>query len=75
MALKPCPFMSGPWLSSFILFLAFAKACKHVSLWGVENSRKREKKKDGFKMKEWMDMVLSRSCRGGTQMYTHVKGH
>lgn len=73
MALKPRPFMSGPWLSSFILFLVFAKACKHISLWGMENSRKR--KKGGFKEKEWMDKFLSRSYRGGTQMHTQVEGH
>ena len=69
MALKPRPFMSGPWLSSFILFLAFAKACKHISLGGIQNSRKREKR--GFKEKEWMDKFLARSYRGGTQMHTH----
>ena len=73
MALRPRPFMSGPWLSSFILFLAFAKACKHISLGGIENSRKREK--GGFKEKEWMDKFLSRSYRGGTQMHTQVEGH
>ena len=73
MALKPRPFMSGPWLSSFILFLAFAKDCKHISLGGIQNSRKREKR--GFKEKEWMDKFLARSYRGGTQMHTQVEGH
>ena len=67
------PFMSGPWLSSLILFLAFAKACKHTSLWGIKNSRKREK--GGFKEKEWMDKFLSRSYRGDTQMHSQVEGH
>lgn len=31
----------------------WAQRCKHTSLWGIKNSRKREK--GGFKEKEWMD--------------------